>query len=103
MPSILPAIAIFIIISGLVNPNTGRITRLFYLSQYTPLYALFPIILSLWTIGPGFLIMLGAMQAVPKELYESGRVDGAGSINRFVSITIPMCSPAIFFKEMVGK
>jgi len=102
MPSIIPAIAIFIIISGLIDPNTGWITRLFHLSQSTPLYTLFPVILSLWTIGPGFLIMLGAMQAVPKELYEAARVDGAGPINRFVSITIPMSSPAIFFSLVIN-
>jgi multiple sugar transport system permease protein len=102
MPSIIPAIAIFIIISGLIDPNTGWITRLFHLSSSTPLYTLFPIMLSLWTIGPGFLIMLGAMQAVPKELYEAARVDGAGPINRFVSITIPMCSPAIFFSLVIN-
>jgi ABC-type sugar transport system permease subunit len=102
MPSIIPAIAIFIIISGLIDPNTGWITRLFRLSSSVPLFTLYPIILSLWTIGPGFLIMLGAMQAVPKELYESARVDGAGPINRFVSITIPMCSPAIFFTLVIN-
>jgi len=102
MPSIIPAIAIFIIISGLIDPNTGWITRLFHLSSSVPLYTLFPVILSLWTIGPGFLIMLGAMQAVPKELYEAARVDGAGPINRFVSITIPMCSPAIFFSLVIN-
>ncbi len=102
MPSIIPASAIFIIISGLINPNTGWITRLFHLSSYSPLFALYPIILSLWTIGPGFLIMLGAMQAVPKELHEAARVDGAGPLNRFVSITIPMCSPAIFFSLVIN-
>ena len=102
MPSIIPAIAIFIIISGLIDPNTGWIVRLFHLSSATPLYTLFPIILSLWTIGPGFLIMLGAMQAVPKELYEAARVDGAGPVNRFISITIPMCSPAIFFSLVIN-
>ena len=46
--------------------------------------------------------MLAAMQAVPKELYEAARVDGAGPINRFVSITIPMCSPAIFFSLVIN-
>ncbi len=102
MPSIIPAIAIFIIISGWIAVNNGWITRLFHLSQSTPLYSLFPIILSLWTIGPGFLIMLGAMQAVPKELYEAARVDGAGPINRFVSITVPMSSPAIFFSLVIN-
>ena len=102
MPSIIPAIAIFIIISGLIDPTTGWIARIFHLSQSVPLYTLFPVILSLWTIGPGFLIILGAMQAVPHELYEAARVDGAGPINRFVSITIPMCSPAIFFSLVIN-
>jgi ABC-type sugar transport system permease subunit len=102
MPSIIPAIAIFIIISGLIDPNTGWIARIFHLSRSVPLYTLFPVILSLWTIGPGFLIMLAAMQAVPKELYEAARVDGAGPINRFVSITVPMCSPAIFFSLVIN-
>ena len=70
MPSIIPAIAIFIIISGLIDPSTGwDPPALPPASSASPLYTLFPVILSLWTIGPGFLIMLGAMQAVPKELY----------------------------------
>ena len=102
MPSIIPAIAIFINVSGLIDRNTGWLTRLFDLSPSLPLYNLFPIILSLWTIGPGFLIMLGAMQAIPKELYEAARVDGAGPINRFFSITIPMSSPAIFFSLVIN-
>jgi ABC-type sugar transport system permease subunit len=102
MPSIIPAIAIFIIISGLIDPKTGWIIRLFPSSQSFPLYLFYPIILSLWTIGPGFLIMLAAMQSVPKELYEAARVDGAGPINRFVSITIPLCSPAIFFSLVIN-
>ena len=102
MPSIIPAIAIFIIISGLIDPNTGWIIRLFPWSQSLPLYIFFPFILSLWTIGPGFLIMLAAMQAVPQELYEAARVDGAGPVNRFVSITLPMSSPAIFFSLVIN-
>lgn len=106
MPSIIPAIAIFVIISGLIDPNTGWINQLIitplHLSPNLPLDSLFPIILSLWTIGPGFLIMLAAMQAIPKELNEAARVDGAGPINRFFSITIPMSSPAIFFSLVIN-
>jgi ABC-type sugar transport system permease subunit len=102
MPSILPAGAIFFVITGLTSPNNGWITRIFNLSPSTPLYSLFPLLFSLWTIGPGFLIMLGAMQAIPKELYEAARVDGAGPINRFISVTIPMSSPAIFFSLVIN-
>jgi multiple sugar transport system permease protein len=106
MPSIIPAAAIFIIISGLTSPSTGWIDRLIitplHLSHSLPLGNLFPLILSLWTIGPGFLIMLGAMQAIPNELYEAARVDGAGPIYRFVTITLPMSSPAIFFSLVIN-
>jgi multiple sugar transport system permease protein len=106
MPSIIPAVAIFLVISGLIDPRTGWIHRLIitplHLSPSLPLGNLFPIILALWTIGPGFLIMLGAMQAIPKELYEAARVDGAGPINRFFSITIPLSSPAIFFSLVIN-
>jgi multiple sugar transport system permease protein len=106
MPSIIPALAIFLIISGLISPNSGWIDRLIitplHLSHSLPLYNLFPLILSLWTIGPGFLIMLAAMQAIPKELYEAARVDGAGPIYRFVTITLPMSSPAIFFSLVIN-
>ena len=43
------------------------------------------------------MIMYGAMQGVPKELYEAARVDGAGPLARFFDVTVPMISPAIFF------
>ena len=106
MPAIIPAIAIFLVIFGLIDPRTGWIQRLIitplHLSPDLPLGNLFGIILALWTMGPGFLIMLGAMQAIPKELYEAARVDGAGPLNRFVSITLPMASPAIFFSLVIN-
>ncbi len=105
MPSIIPAIAIFLVINGLTDPRTGWINRLILtplgLSPNLPIFNIFSTILSLWTIGPGFLIMLAAMQAIPNELYEAARVDGAGPINRFISITIPMSSPAIFFSLVI--
>jgi len=63
MPSIIPAVAIFIIISGLIDPIPVDRADLPSISA-TPLYSLFPSSCRL-DIGPGFLIMLGAMQAVP--------------------------------------
>jgi multiple sugar transport system permease protein len=106
MPSIIPAIAIFFIVTGLATPGSGWIDRLILQPLNLPpmagLYSLFPVLLAVWTIGPGFLIMLGAMQSVPPEVYEAARVDGAGPINRFFSITLPMISPAIFFSLVIN-
>jgi len=39
---------------------------------------------------------------VPHEIYEAARVDGAGPWARFVFITLPMISPAIFFTLVVN-
>ena len=105
LPSIIPALAIFFIVDGLVDPQSGWINRLILEPLKLPptsLFSIFPLILALWSIGPGFLIMLGAIQGVSPELYEAGRVDGAGPIMRFFSITLPMISPAIFFSLIIN-
>jgi multiple sugar transport system permease protein len=57
---------------------------------------------SLWSIGPGMLIMLGAIQSVSPEIQEAARVDGAGPMMRFFAITLPMISPAIFFSLIIN-
>lgn len=49
-----------------------------------------------WT-GYNALILLAAMQAVPRELYESAAIDGAGAIRRFFSITLPSIRPTMIF------
>ena len=49
-----------------------------------------------WT-GYNALIFLAAMQAVPRDLYESAAIDGAGRVRQFVSITLPMIRPTMIF------
>jgi multiple sugar transport system permease protein len=106
MPSIIPAAAISIIVSGLVNPDTGWVNQLILkplnLAAISGRGNFFSIVLALWTIGPGFLIMLSAMLTVPREIYEAARVDGAGPVARFFLITFPMISPAVFFSLVIN-
>jgi cellobiose transport system permease protein len=49
-----------------------------------------------WT-GYNALIVLAAMQAIPREVHEAALVDGAGAVRRFVSITLPLLRPTIIF------
>jgi cellobiose transport system permease protein len=49
-----------------------------------------------WT-GYNALIFLAAMQAVPRDLYESAAMDGAGKVRQFVSVTLPMIKPTLIF------
>ncbi|MDO9378466.1 MAG: sugar ABC transporter permease [Nocardioidaceae bacterium] len=54
-----------------------------------------------WT-GYNTLILLAALQAVPRELYEAARMDGAGAWRQFWSITVPMLRPTIVFVTVVA-
>lgn len=49
-----------------------------------------------WT-GYNALILLAAMQAIPRELYEASALDGAGRLRRFFSITLPQIRPTAMF------
>jgi cellobiose transport system permease protein len=49
-----------------------------------------------WT-GFNALIFLAAMQTVPRDLYESAALDGAGRVRQFLSITLPMIRPTMIF------
>lgn len=45
-------------------------------------------------IGYWMLIYIAALQSVPSEMYEAARIDGASTVRKFISITIPMLAPA---------
>ena len=55
-------------------------------------------LLVLWVwLGYNMLIMLAGLQAIPPELSEAARVDGAGPLRIFFKITIPLLRPVIVF------
>jgi multiple sugar transport system permease protein len=55
------------------------------------------IVLNVWTFGSPMIIFLAGLRQIPHMYYEAAAVDGAGSIRRFVSITLPLLTPIIFF------
>ncbi|WP_100444462.1 carbohydrate ABC transporter permease [Glycomyces xiaoerkulensis] len=54
-----------------------------------------------WT-GYNTLIYLAAMQAVPREVYEAARLDGAGRLSQLFRVTVPMIRPTIVFTVIVS-
>ncbi|WP_373558058.1 carbohydrate ABC transporter permease [Paenibacillus sp. XY044] len=60
------------------------------------------ILLNTWQFGSTMVIFLAGLKQIPQELYESAAVDGAARIRRFVSITLPMLSPVMFFNLILG-
>jgi len=52
--------------------------------------------LSVWKVFPfTTLVILAALQAVPKDLYEAAEVDGANRLQSFRFITIPEIAPTL--------
>jgi ABC-type sugar transport system permease subunit len=101
MTSIIPSTSIFFIFLGSLQYAERLIFTPLNLPPIEGFGLLLPF-MALWSIGPGFLIMYSAMQSVSREIYEAARVDGAGPIARFVYITLPMISPAIFFTLVIN-
>ncbi|GAA1675488.1 sugar ABC transporter permease [Glycomyces endophyticus] len=43
-----------------------------------------------WTLGFNFLLYLAALQTIPAEVYEAADIDGANSLQKLWSITLPL-------------
>jgi cellobiose transport system permease protein len=54
-----------------------------------------------WT-GYNAIIYLAGLQAIPTELYEAARIDGAGAVQIFFRITLPLLRPIILFTIIVS-
>lgn len=52
-------------------------------------------------VGLNMVLFLSALQGVPTELYEAGRVDGAGGGTLFRKITLPLISPTILLTVII--
>jgi multiple sugar transport system permease protein len=69
-----------------------------------PKWAMFSLCtVSVWRSVPfATVILLAAMQGVPEDLYEAARLDGAGELRQFVSITVPLIRAAVSFVVVIS-
>ncbi|MDP2775152.1 MAG: sugar ABC transporter permease [Nocardioides sp.] len=84
---------------GLINSTIGLIgidPIAWHVDTLASHFAIASMVNWRWT-GYNALILLAAMQAVPRDLYESAALDGAGKVRQFRSVTIPMIRPTVIF------
>lgn len=55
------------------------------------------VLLTVWQFGAPMVIFLAGLQQISPDLYEAAALDGAGRRRQFVSVTVPMLSPVVFF------
>jgi ABC-type sugar transport system permease subunit len=109
MPVMIPLVASTLVWVGFLNTNTGwlnEILRFFglprpdWINSEVWIYPALSII-GLWSIGNFMLISLAGLQAVPTELYEAARIDGASPWTSFRRITVPLMSPILFYNLVI--
>lgn len=55
-------------------------------------------IVAIWSaVGYDAILLMSGLQAISTTYYEAAKIDGAGSIKQFFSITVPLISPTMFF------
>ncbi|WP_194432272.1 carbohydrate ABC transporter permease [Streptomyces alkaliphilus] len=89
---------------GMINWGLGLVgidTIEWEAGSWTSKIAVSTIVIWRWT-GYNTLIYLAAMQAVPKDLYESASIDGASRWKQFIHVTIPALRPTILFTVVVS-
>jgi multiple sugar transport system permease protein len=110
LPSIIPLFALTFVFIVLLNPGFGFVDYVLGLvhlpavnwlgdAHWTKISIV--LLAQLGAGGPA-LIFLAALRAVPTELYESARLDGAGPLRRFYKITFPLITPVILFDLIYG-
>jgi ABC-type sugar transport system permease subunit len=109
MPVMIPLVASTLVWVGFLNTNTGWLNAILgffglprpdWINSEVWIYPALSII-GLWSIGNFMLISLAGLQAVPTELYEAARIDGASRWTSFRRITVPLMSPILFYNLVI--
>ena len=110
LPKMTPAVATASVFLLLLNGNTGAINWFLGLFGIPgPQWLVDPawvkpsiVIMGLWSVAGSMVILLAALQNVPRELYEAAETDGASKWSQFWRITLPLISPTLFFLVIVN-
>jgi multiple sugar transport system permease protein len=109
-PVVTTLVAVAIVFRFLYHPRFGALDRalgVFGLPAIDwlgdPRWAMPAIILlAVWkNFGYNMIIFIAGLQAIPDELYEAARIDGAGAWRQFRHVTLPMLGPTFLFVGVV--
>ena len=103
LPTVVPDVAYALLWLWIFNPLYGPLNlALAAVGGPTPAWLSDPraaqwavIIMSLFTIGEGFIVAMATRQSIPAELYELGDVEGAGPAHMLRRITLPLMAPML--------
>lgn len=106
LPSVLSTIAVSLAFMLILNPKQGPANQFLQSIGLQPIpwlsapeTALATIILvAVWqSFGYYMVIFLSGLQSINVNLYEAADIDGAGRLQKLVSVTLPSLTPTLFF------
>lgn len=111
-PHVISMVSVSIVFLWLMEPETGFfnmvITKLgfskfpFLSSPETSMISL--VLVMVWkSVGYYVLLVLAALQTVPRSIYEAAELDNTSKARTFFKITLPMISPTILFTSVVAS
>ena len=111
IPAILSPVVVSFIWAYMTQTNGGIINRLLngiglssvdlYSSSLSMVF-LVSFVIAWAALGFYVTIYIANLKTVPEELYEAAEIDGAGSLRKFLSVTIPMLRPAIVINTITA-
>ena len=110
-PLILSAASVSIIMSYLFNENFGLVNHLLnmvgvgnvpWLTSSGGAMVVVVLVYVWQNFGFSFLLFLGGLASIPKEVHEAGQVDGASSWQQFWRITFPLISPTTLVASVMA-
>lgn len=111
LPVVTSWVVVALVWKWLLNPTNGLVNAMLGVvglpqpGWWTdPVWALPAVILSsAWKdLGFVMVIMLAGLQAIPADVLEAARADGANAWQRFWRITLPLLSPSTFFVVVIS-
>jgi cellobiose transport system permease protein len=106
LPYVVAPVAVGLIFNALFADNSGQINAWlgffgigpipWHVEPFWSHVAIATMVNYRWT-GYNALILLAAMQAIPRDYYEAATVDGAGAFRQFWSVTLPSLRPTLIF------
>ena len=111
LPVVTSWIAVALVWRWLLNPSNGVVNSALAAIGIAgpgwwtdPAWAMPSIIIaSAWKdLGFVMIILLAGLQAIPQEMYEAAKVDGAGAWRRLFNVTLPLLSPSTFFVVVIS-
>jgi cellobiose transport system permease protein len=111
LPSVTSIVAVGIFFKAIFDNNYGvlddalrglGLPAVNWFDGYWSIKIVISLLLTWQWVGYNAIIYYAGLQAIPSDVYEAAKVDGAGALRTFWSITLPLLRPVILFTVVIS-